>query len=69
MPACSPVAPAHPPAPARACACAPAPAHPPSRQLLELDVPLDQAPKYTALDTWAQQVQSLHNMVVAKLAV
>jgi hypothetical protein len=32
-------------------------------------VPLDQAPKYSALDKWAQQVQSLHNMVVAKLAV
>ena len=38
-------------------------------QLLELDVPLDQAPKYSALDKWAQQVQSLHNLVVAKLAV
>ena len=41
----------------------------PLRQLLELDVALDQAPKYSALDKWAQQVQSLHTMVVAKLAV
>ncbi|KAL4418667.1 hypothetical protein ABPG77_003585 [Micractinium sp. CCAP 211/92] len=38
-------------------------------QLLELEVPLEQAAKYSALDKWAQQVQSLHSLVVAKLAV
>lgn len=38
-------------------------------QLLELDSPLEQAPKYSAIDKWAQQVGSLHGVVVAKLAV
>ncbi|PSC72680.1 COP9 signalosome complex subunit 2 [Micractinium conductrix] len=38
-------------------------------QLLELDTPLEQAAKYSALDKWAAQLQSLHNLLVAKLAV
>lgn len=38
-------------------------------QLLELDVPGEQAPKYGALDKWAHQLHSLHAMVAAKLAV
>ena len=38
-------------------------------QLLELDVPLEQAAKYSAVDKWAAQLQSLHSQVVAKLVV
>ncbi|PRW18415.1 COP9 signalosome complex subunit 2 [Chlorella sorokiniana] len=38
------------------------------QQLLELDIELEQAPKYTAIDKWAQQLQSLHAQVAAKLA-
>jgi hypothetical protein len=38
-------------------------------QLLELDIAGEQAPKYSALDTWAQHLQSLHSVVVGKLAV
>lgn len=45
------------------------PAGPSPLQLLDLDVPLEQAPKYLAIDKWAQQLQSLHSAVVAKLAV
>jgi hypothetical protein len=37
--------------------------------LLELDVAGEQAPKYSAIEKWAQQLQSLHGAVVAKLAV
>lgn len=49
------------------------PADPPTpachTQLLELDAELAQAPKYSALDKWAAQLQSLHQQVAAKLAV
>ena len=38
-------------------------------QLLELDVPLEQGAKYSAVDKWAAQLQSLHSQVVAKLVV
>lgn len=38
-------------------------------QLLELDAELEQGPKYSALDKWAAQLQSLHAQVAAKLAV
>jgi len=37
-------------------------------QLLELDIELEQAPKYSAIDKWAQQLHSLHAQVAAKLA-
>ncbi|KAI7840317.1 hypothetical protein COHA_006099 [Chlorella ohadii] len=38
------------------------------QQLLELDIELEQAPKYSAIDKWAQQLHSLHAQVAAKLA-
>lgn len=45
------------------------PLRPPApAQLLELDVELEQGPKYAAIDKWAQQLHSLHAQVAAKLA-
>ena len=49
-----------PPAPSPTLGCA--------LQLLELDIELEQGPKYTAIDKWAQQLHSLHAQVAAKLA-